>query len=418
MSMKVPSKWSFYITNIQEPYKNKEMVLNSKYIHEFFFIENIENMFLTAELAIDDKYGFFEIISLSGKEGIKVIIEQELEELEMIKTFEFEIYNITIEIPTISQNIHRFYLVEKGAFNFFGSNYCVGFNDKKISDIIKSILDNQLKIKSSDYEIEETFDKLSNYVIPYVKPSESIKGLIKKARRNTSPHDGGYLFYSTSGDENRKIPMKKFVSFSNLIKKDVPKSTGNADYNIYSFRKQEGNQYFINVFKEVENLNYAKQSIKSNGIGGKHYFGINYNVDKNILDVNQKYSEFINKVPLLGKTAYFDKSIDNINDEIGFFGGEKETIQAREDFSLRMLIEGYNRREVILEGALFRYAGQKIFVEQMALNDSDIHNIQDYGYWIIKGITHYYALGAYTQKVTIIKDSYAESEVTKGKIIA
>jgi hypothetical protein len=404
------TKWNFYVSNIQAPYPTKELTINNKYIHEFFFIESIENMFLTAELAIDDKYGFFEAISLSGKEIIKVVIEQELLDpnLDMIKTIEFEIFNITIEIPNINTNIHRFYLIEKGASKLFGSNYCVGFTNEKISNIMKSVMENQLGIKPVDYEVESTKDKI-DYIIPYIKPTETITNLIKKSRREKIPHEGGFLFFSTIGNEDRTKPIRKFVSLSSLIKKDKLKT--DTDYDKYSFRKQDSNQYFINTFKEVKNPDYCNQAIKSNGIGGKHYFGINYNNDKNVINVSQKYSDFINKTTLMGKTAFFDKGIDNINDEIEFFGGQEETLKARQDYSMRFLICNYNVRKVILEGALFRHAGKLIFVEQMSLNKEDVHNTQDYGYWLIKSITHYYSMGSYTQKMTIVKDSYGEGKV-------
>ena len=414
--MKTTSTWDFYINNLQYPNVEKELVLNNKYIHEFFFIESIENTFLTAELAIDDKYGFFEIMTITGKENIKVIIKQSLDGKGSIeKIIEFEIFNITIETPTPQENIHRFYLIEKGASKFYGSNYCVGFQNEKISGIVKSVLENQLGVKSSDYEIESTNDKLENYIIPYVKPSQTIKALIKKARREKAPHDGGYLFFSTTGDENRTKPMKKFVSFSSLIKGGAKPQN---DYEIYSFRKRDANQYFINTFKEVYNPNYSKQSIKVNGIGGKHYFGINYNNDKNPIEVTQKYSDFIDKSNIMGRTAFFDKGIDNVNDEVDFYGGEEETLTARQDSSFRNLIEGYNRREVIMEGALFRYVGKMIWVEQMSINQTEVHNTQDYGWWMIKNISHYYALGIYTQKIILIKDSYQESPATKDKLLA
>ena len=415
--MLITSKWDFYLTNIQPPFKTEdgtqELAINPRYIHEFFFIESLENLFLNAELVIDDKDGFFEASYLTGKEIIKVIVQQELNnpDMHMLKTFEFEIYEITIEAGT-QENIHRFYLIEKGASEFYGTNFSVGFNNVKISAIMKSVMENQLKTKPSDYIIEETKDVLENYVIPYVKPTETIKSLVRKARRSTTG-EGGYLFYSTSGDENRKTPMRMFVSLSSLIKKNL-----SGYYDKYTYRNPVTNPYFINNFKEVQNSSYCKQSIKSNGIGGKHYFGINYNVDKNVIDVSQTYSEFIKKTVLMGNTAFFDKSLDNKNDEMGWFGGEKETLIARQDYSMNMLLAGYNKREVILEGSLNRYAGKMIFVDQMSLNKSDVHNIQDYGYWLIKNITHYYAFGIYTQKVILIKDSLQESTLTKDKLLA
>jgi hypothetical protein len=421
--MLVTSKWTFYLTNIQPPYALTEVQLNNKFIHEFFFIENIENMFLTAELVIDDKNGFFETIVLTGKENIKVIVEQKLKDptttnsnadLEMLKKFEFDIWNITIQSPSISENIYRFYLVEKGVYDtFFGSHYSVGFNNKTISEILQSVLTYQMKLTPDQYVLEPTADVLPNFTIPYLHPIETIKWLVRKARRSVSPHEGGYLFFSTTGNENASIPIKNFVSLSSLIVKN-PTTT---DFDIYSYRKQNANQYFINTFKEVHNLDFAKQRIRVNGIGGHRYFGINYNQDKNIIDVKQTYSQFINKTNLMGNTAYLDNSIDDINDHIAFYGGELATVQARNDYSMKMLISGFNRREVIMEGALYRYAGKMIFVEQISLNREEYHNKQEYGYWLIKSITHYYSFGNYMQKVTLIKDSYAESDATKGKII-
>lgn len=418
--------WKFFIENLQQPYPITQLEINPKFIHEFFFVENLQNKFLTAELLLDDKNGFLETIQITGKEQIRVTIEQDLQEpntssptttTNITKILLFDIYNIKIEIPTIGQNLFRIFLVQAGALDtWFGSHYSVGFSNKLVSDIVQVIFEKQLGLTSNEYIIEPTADKLTNYVIPYLHPIEAIRQIVKKARRSVVPHEGGYVCFTSTGGKNTVSPIIKFVSFSSLIDKTKPSSNND----IYSFRNQNANQYFINTFKEVGNIDYFKQRIKLNGIGGQTFYGVNYNEDKNIINISETYSDFINKTVLMGKVAYFDTSIDNPIDHIEFYGGEKQTVQARLDYTLRMLLASYNRREVIMEGALYRYAGQSIFVSEMSLNPSDIHNTQDYGWWLIKGITHYYALGVYTQKVTIIKDSYAESSRTheQEKIIS
>lgn len=422
--MRITTKFEFFITNIQPPHQLTELQFNNSFLPEFYFVENMEGMYLIGELCIYDKQGFFETINFTGKEIIRLIMTQDLEgerdKKQYRKIIDFDIYDASISDMKAKNNIFKFKLVEKGALDFYGANFNKGYTNKKVSDIVTDVLSTQLNLNSIDYDIEPTHDIIENFVIPFWKPALTIKGLRKKARRLITPHEGGYLFYSTTGDgETKKLsngilsPTKKFVSFASLIEKPFI----NDMFHNYIFKNFDANPMFINTIKEAESSTYGNRSLLKDGIGGKKYFGIDYNTDKNIIETKEKYSDYFKKVKTLGNVAFFDKNIDGVNDDVDFIGGPSYVVDSLKDNSFRCLLNTYLKRDIIVEGALFRHAGQVIFLEQISDRGDGLHHKHDFGKWLIKAITHNYKDGLYIQRITLMKDSYTDTGLTGSMVI-
>ena len=412
----------YYLTGIKPPFKDKEIELNRQFINHFYFIENIENLFLTGEIEFKDNNGFFEKLPLTGEEGIKVVFEQNFEDQNssrrnshIIKTVEFDIFNVSIpRVEGTSTATYKFSLVEKGAFSFMSTQYSKSYVNKKISDIIKDVCINQLSMKESNLKLDTTQGAI-DYIIPYWKPSLTIKDLCKRAKRDKSPVEGSYLFYSTLEDDVNKTPIRRFVSFATLLEQ----TAGKEDWQKYYYKKKDINPNLINNYRDVRNPNYSKRSVITNGIGGKRYFGVELTTDKKVFVQEAKYSEFVKNYPLLGKTAYLSLGIDELNSDVEFIGGNLDMVKAYQDYSFRMAIEGFNRREVIIDGSLDRWCGKVINVEQMSDSGDELYNALDSGKWLIKAVTHFFQGTIYEQKMIVLKDAYAETDLTgflsKGK---
>jgi len=402
---------SYYLTGIKPPFEGGSVKLEAAYITEFFFMENLEDLFITGSITLYDKGGMLEKLPLTGEEGFKVIAEQVIEDpvdegnsMHINKTFEFDIYDIKIpKIEGPNQTTYKFDLIEKGAFEFMRRAYSKSYNGWAISGIVADICEKQLSLNSDQYEVEETEDAIS-YIIPYWKPALTLRDLCKKSRSSTK--EGGFLFYSNTGDETATQITKNFTSFGTLMKQAVEIEPDKK----YYYKKGDINPYYINNFKEVKNPEWVKRSELTNGISGKKYFGLNLNIDRQPIIIEKTYSDFIATAPMLGKYAYFTINMDDTNSDVRLCGQESELIQAQVDNSFRISIEGLNKREVLLNGALTRFAGKVIFIEQTSDNDNELFHIQDTGKWLIKSITHYFLYNDFYQKMIIMKDAYSDSE--------
>ncbi len=422
--MKATTNFQVFITKLQLPNTMEEILLSNNYITKLLFIENIKNMYITGQIDVLDKEGLFETMKLTGKEGVKILITQKIYSgenkfKEYVKMVEFDILDIEVEDMARKNNIFRFLLIEKGGFDFYGKNFNKGYNNKKVSDIIKDVMINQLKIKEVDFEIEPTLDLIDNFVIPYWKPALTIQNLRKKARRLKNPNEGGFLFFSTMGDTTRKTPIKKFVSMANLLEKPINENQQDVNFiDTYLFKDFSSNPLFINTLKSCRIPSYCKNEVLMDGIGGKHYFGIDYNTDKNIIEEKQIYSDYFKKSITLGKEALLDIDVNSINDDVDIVGGPSFMVRSRQDMSFRFLMENYNDREIIVNGALFRYVGQNILFEQTSDKNSGDKHMLDSGKYIITHITHHYdSSGEYNQKIKITKDSFNKTGITNGKRI-
>lgn len=408
---------TYILKNIKPPFKGGEVELNRTYVNSFYYIESIENMFMTGHFEFEDRGGFFESLPLTGEESLEVTIIQDIEgekgkSIRVSKKIEFDFYIVELkEMEKIRTVNYVFKLVEKGFFDFVKRSYSKSFRQKKISEIVTDICKHQLNLTSEKYEVEETKDNI-NYIIPYWKPLVTIKHLTRLAKRQTAPQESGYLFFSTSGNENETKPIKKFISFATLLEEKADSNEGNK----YLFKKNDGNPDYINNFLEVRNPYYKNNAGLKNGISGKKFFGVDFVTDKALLTVQKTYTEYVSDARTLGKKAFFPSDIDDVNGEVAFFGHNSiGQIEAHQDHKFRMTLESFNKREAILNGSLERYSGKLIYVEQISDNKGELHDIENSGEWLIKTITHNFMMDVFEQKIVILKSAYSDT-VVEGRL--
>ena len=405
----------YILRNIKPPFQGDEMELDPSNIMKFYFIESIENMFITGLMEFEDKGGSIEKLSITGEEILSVNIEQNIEDrddannsIQSSKTFEFEIHKTVLKnSPGIRRNLYQFHLIENGASEFFKKTYSKSYSQKRTSEIIEDICRFQLQLTSENYEIEQTGNNI-DYIIPYWKPSVTIKDLIKISQRQNTPKEGGFLFYSTSGDLDDTEPSKKFKSFYSLITSDVDTSIQKR----YYLKKFDINAQSINVIKDFRNPIVNNRMLLNNGIAGKKYYNMNLISDRIITEIEKSYSEYIQNTSLLGTKSFLPSDIDDTDSEIESFGHiDTELVKAYQDHRFRMNLENFNKREGLLEGSMDRFAGKKIYIEEMSDDSGTPYNEQNTGEWIIKSLTWYFGVNSFEQKAIFLKDAYAETDI-------
>ncbi len=375
-------------------------IINPIYVRRFFLVEDIEQMYITAEMEFEDKQGWVEKLPITGNEIFEVELIQETESANIQKTISFEVYDIKMKTGTTGRvNIYTISLVEKGFFQLLDIHYSKSYSNKKISEIMTDVLKNQLK--NSKYEVEETIDKI-NFIIPYWKPTTTIKYLSKIAKRSKTPQEAGFVFYSTLSDDKKKEPIKKFTSFGTLLEQK-PKIEAKDKYYLRDGGKPVT---FINNILEIKNLSMCNRKALKNGIQGKTFLGIDFHNDKNIINHSVKLSDYVKNATFLGETINFAQNIESTKADVQFKGYPNSALIKNElEHDFRMNFEDINVREILCKGVLTRYAGQMISIAEISGDNADIINQVYSGTWLIKKIVHYWIANSYEHKMTIIKNA-------------
>lgn len=398
---------------ILKNFKSKtEYFIAEDNVRSFIIIEDLELPYLSAQLDINDAGGWFEQLPLTGNEGFEVEIIQEIESLKegeekkkinITKIFQFEIYDYSL-IPHENGkgSVVSFILAERGFLDYISKSFSKSFKDTKISDIVKTIFTEHLKLGHDDFKIENTSTKI-DFIIPFWKSPTTLKYLKKIAERADAPQEAGYVFYSSTGESTQKTPVKLFVSLASLLKQ----KPSVAPKDIFYFKNYSIPYYYMNNILDITNEEVFNKYTVMNGIRGKTYYGINLHNNKKILTVSQGISEFVKDKIFLGKDTHFEENSDDKTNDVQFKGFYNESlIKTEMNHNFRINFESINTRKIVCNGVLDRYVGKTIYITETSSNPSLVINAMYSGVWLIKKIVHCIRGPVFQQKMTIVKDSY------------
>ena len=402
--------------------KNKLYLLNPAYIKEIFFIEDISKYFITGQFDFEDRGGVFDAVPVTGHELIEVeviqnIFEDEYDKRKLEKKLIFEIFDIKlVNSPNAQIKNYRISLVEQGFFELIGSNFSVGYKEKKISEIIELIIKYQLNAEKNQikYDIEETDEKI-DFISPYWKPATAISYLSKIACRNKSPKESGFIFYSCLENKDETRPIKKFTSLATILEQKPLIGPSDRFY----LRDNNKSPYYYNNILEMKNPSYLDKKGFSIGLRGRTLFGINFHTDKKILKESITLSDFAKKAIFLGETLPFIKDIENSSSDVQTTGlYNLNQIKNTINHKFRIDFSSINIREICCKGILDRWAGRVIEIEEGSTKPNEIINEKMSGIWLIKKVVHHFSMGEYNQKMVILKDSYTKFDTDAGLISA
>jgi hypothetical protein len=153
-------------------------------VYEFSYYEDLYSFVTSGFVTITDALGIIQKLQITGNETIEVQFDKSLGSggNSGVKK-KFRVYKVGPRVP--SGNM----MVEFYTLYFCSEELLVSeqikvvrvFKDKKISEMIGSILNQELRIPSSKLSIQETYG-LYDFVIPRMKPIEAISWLSNYAR--------------------------------------------------------------------------------------------------------------------------------------------------------------------------------------------------------------------------------------------
>lgn len=180
------------VTALNQPFDFSKMVV------EINYFEDIYNSCITGNLVLNDSNSMLNTLGFSGNDYLILTFKKPGDDkFKLSKTF--RIFSVSDRHQAKDQN-------ENYILNFCSEEYILSeqykisksYPNKKISDIVIDIIQNQLKVSPDKFlarNIEET-KGLNNFIIPNLKPFEALNWLCTRALSNNSKTEGSpYLFY-------------------------------------------------------------------------------------------------------------------------------------------------------------------------------------------------------------------------------
>jgi len=246
------------VTALNQPFEFSKMVV------ELNYFEDIYNNTITGNLVLNDSSGMLNVLGFSGNDFLILSFSKPgFEDNKIEKTF--RVFSVSDRYLTKDHN-------ENYILNFCSEELVLSeqykisksYPNKKISDIVKDICYNKLKIKPEkllESNIEET-KGVTNYVVPTLKPFEAINWLCTRAISNNSKTKGSpYLFYENLYGYNFKSLQSLYDTPIYKTYKYEPKNlnmpndqrTQNMDLELVNVLSYE----MISNFDSLKSINYG-----------------------------------------------------------------------------------------------------------------------------------------------------------------
>lgn len=371
---------------------NQPVILENEHIISCYFIEDIFKNCMMGKLIFNDVYGFFELGPFTGNEQIIITYGVEVD-----KNIIFDIWKVgkitqsDVSDPALT-NIMEMEFVDPTFASYTLRRYSKSWVDTKISDIMVYLVQNMLNLKNTNLNVEESKNKIDNFIIPYWNVLRTMKFLSRRGCGIKS-NNSGYLVYNNTENNGFTTNIKTL----NYLFNDLDKSI-------------EENEYLF----ECENIDYEnkildwwinsldKNSLK--GLCGGVWKGYDIN-EKKFLNQSYTYKEGISETVLLGKKSLFN-DIDDLRSSNTMLG--EKNLEDLKYILYNDWIKKYSKQNIvniILEGHEKRYAGKQIEIIWPSVSKSEKFNKGFGGNYLISSITHYFK-NNYRQRIVLLKNAY------------
>lgn len=174
-----------------------------KLMVEFSFYEDLYAFSVSGSVTIKDAQGFIELLSLTGNEYIEVDFGKVKNAPNTIKG-KYRVYKIGNRTPTGNLNSESYVLYFCSEELMLSEQLKISktVKGKKVSDIIKIILTNELQVGSKRINLIEDTTGVYDFVVPRLKPFEAISWVSTYARPANNSDGADMLFFETKDGFN------------------------------------------------------------------------------------------------------------------------------------------------------------------------------------------------------------------------
>lgn len=379
--------------------ENENLILENRDILDFHFTEDIFAFSMYGRMTFIDKYGVAEYGPLTGNEQIVIKYGRDEDRqlvFDMVRVNKIAQSNVTE--PTRENGIVIDF-ADTSFTNFTSRRFSRSWNNKKISSIVKHILENM--IGNPTISLWEDNNKEISVCFPYFTPMEMMKWLSKRGIGLSSGMPG-FLYY-TNTDEGFS---GNWVTMDYLFGTEPYQ-----DPNVYVFESE--NQYYMNKIMYWSISGIDKILMKH--IKGGHRFGYDFQT-KSFINQEYGYEKSIKKTMLAGDKSLYPDITDYRS--LYKFVGENNSEDV-DNIYYSEFIERYNLQQIltiVVRGSEYRHAGMHVDIEWASSDKSQLYNKMWKKKWVVKSITHMFNSKhniPYRQKMILMKNAYYDIDQTE-----
>ena len=173
-----------------------------KLMVEMSYYEDIYSFCASGSITLRDSQGFIESFQLSGNEYMEINFGKVKDATNSDDQI-FHVYKIGKRLPTgnLNDEFYTLYFCSEELYLSEQLKISKSYMGQKISNIVKSILTNTLKTKSTKINIIEETTGVYDFIIPRFKPLETISWISTYARPTTG-NGCDMLFYENRSGFN------------------------------------------------------------------------------------------------------------------------------------------------------------------------------------------------------------------------
>lgn len=249
-----------FLTGSGQRFEMKKLLL------ELSYYEDIYSFAVSGYVTIIDAQGFIELLELTGNEFIEINFGK-IKDGGNNNDQLFRVYKIGDRKPTGNMNSESYtlYFCSEELILSEQTKISKSYRGTKISDIIKNILTDKLKVNTQKIQTIEETTGINDFIIPRFKPFEAISWLSTYARPNMTGITGAdMLFFETKDGFNYRSLQSMFKDSVYATYKYQQK---NLNEDIQSFQEKTISVLdyeFVKVYDMMSNINsgaYANKLI-------------------------------------------------------------------------------------------------------------------------------------------------------------
>ena len=226
---------------------------------ELSYYEDIYSFSVSGYITLIDAQGFIEMLQLTGNEYIEINFgkvkggKNETDQL-------YRVYKIGNRLPAGNQNSETYtlYFCSEELLLSEQIKISKSYKGKKVSEIVKDVLTDKLKIKNNKINSLEETTGVYDFIIPRLKPFETISWLSTYARPKNSP-GADMVFFETKDGYNFKSLQTMFGDTPYATYKYQAK---NIDDDRQSFQEKATVVLNYDIVKPYDSLNEINVSYK------------------------------------------------------------------------------------------------------------------------------------------------------------
>lgn len=224
----------YYLKTLNFLTSNGQKIDLKKLLLDMSYYEDIYTFAASGYITIIDAQGFIELLQLTGSEFIEIEFGK-VKNAPNKNAQRFRVYKLGNRKPSGNNNSEPYtlYFCSEELMLSEQTKLSKSYVGQKISDIVKDILVEKLKVNTKNIEVIEETTGMYDFVIPRMKPFEAISWVSTYARPQRYGSTADMLFFETKNGFN-------FRSLQSMYKDDI--------YATYRY--------------EPKNISYDNQSIQ------------------------------------------------------------------------------------------------------------------------------------------------------------